>query len=76
MYDLLISGGIVKYITASATQYHSFLALSIVYSILYMPTLALTNSIAFAHLSDPEKQFPRVRVWGNGSRVRHGRTAP
>jgi nucleoside transporter len=61
---LLISGGIVKFITASATSYYSFLGLSIVYSILYMPTLALTNSIAFAHLEDAEKQFPRVRVWG------------
>jgi nucleoside transporter len=61
---LLIGGGIVKYITASATDYHNFLWLSILYSILYMPTLALTNSIAFAHLRDPENQFPRVRVWG------------
>ena len=61
---LLILGGAVKYVTASVHDYHAFIGLSILYSILYMPTLALTNSIAFAHLNDPEKQFPAVRVWG------------
>jgi nucleoside transporter len=61
---LLIGGGIVKFITASVQDYHTFILLSIIYSVLYMPTLALTNSIAFAHLNNPEKQFPAVRVWG------------
>lgn len=61
---LLIGGGIVKFATAYATDYSSFMALSIVYSILYMPTLALTNSVAFANLDDAEKSFPRVRTWG------------
>jgi len=61
---LLISGGIVKYVTASVHDYYTFILLSIIYSVLYMPTLALTNSIAFAHLDNAEKQFPAVRVWG------------
>jgi len=61
---LLIAGGCVKFVTASIHDYHTFIVLSIVYSVLYMPTLALTNSIAFAHLDNPEKQFPTVRVWG------------
>jgi hypothetical protein len=29
-----------------------------------MPTLALTNSLALAHMDDPERSFPLVRVWG------------
>jgi nucleoside transporter len=61
---LLISGGVVKYVTAGVHDYTTFLLLSILYSVLYMPTLALTNSLAFAHLRDPERQFPKVRVWG------------
>jgi Na+/melibiose symporter-like transporter len=41
-----------------------FLALSIAYSVVYMPTLSLTNSIAFQNLPDAEKQFPPIRLWG------------
>ena len=61
---LLVTGGIIKFMTYYAHSYSVFLWLSIAYSIVYMPTLALTNSVAFAHLDDPEKKFPRVRVWG------------
>lgn len=34
------------------------------YSLLYMPTIALSNSIAFHQMSDPGKQFPWIRVFG------------
>ncbi|MEM7624714.1 MAG: MFS transporter [Planctomycetota bacterium] len=61
---LLLAGGVVKYITAYQTGYFSWMALSILYSVLYMPTLALTNSVAFANLNDPEKKFPPVRAVG------------
>ncbi|MDX2148117.1 MAG: nucleoside permease [Planctomycetota bacterium] len=30
----------------------------------YMPTLGLSNTIAFNAMTNPEKQFPLVRVWG------------
>jgi nucleoside transporter len=61
---LLAVGGVVKWITASQTAYSSWLWLSIVYSVVYMPTLALSNSMAFAHLADRDRGFPKVRVWG------------
>ena len=61
---LVVSGGLVKWYTANQTDYQSWLVLSILYSILYMPTLALSNSITFAHISDQENDFPKVRVWG------------
>src|SRR5690606_15261142 len=35
-----------------------------VYSLLYMPTIALSNNIAFQQMSDPGKQFPWIRVFG------------
>lgn len=61
---LLLLGGIVKIVLAEQTSYASWLWLSIIYSVLYMPTLALTNSIAFANLDDPERKFPPVRALG------------
>tara|TARA_B100001029_G_scaffold179134_1_gene187646 strand:+ start:2141 stop:3406 length:1266 start_codon:yes stop_codon:yes gene_type:complete len=61
---LVITGGIVKWYTATRTDYESWLWLSILYSVLYMPTLALSNSVAFSHIDDSENTFPKIRVWG------------
>jgi len=61
---LVTAGGLVKWMTAYQTEYMPWLVLSIVYSILYMPTLALSNSITFAHIDDQENNFPKIRVWG------------
>jgi len=36
----------------------------LIYMILFMPTLALVNSISFNQMSNTEKQFPPIRVWG------------
>jgi nucleoside transporter len=41
-----------------------FLFLMLVHSVFYVPTISITNSIAFANLSDPAHQFGPVRVWG------------
>jgi nucleoside transporter len=61
---LLLAGGVINIMLAGTTAFGQFLVLSIAYSIVYMPTISLTNSISFANLSDPETSFPRVRVWG------------
>jgi nucleoside transporter len=61
---LLTVGGVIKWITAGQTSYTAWLGLSILYSVVYMPTLALSNSMAFSHLADKDREFPRVRVWG------------
>ncbi len=34
------------------------------YMILYMPTLALVNSVSFNQMTNPEKEFSGIRVWG------------
>ena len=61
---LLIIGGVVKWYTAQQTEYGPWLWLSILYGIVYMPTLGLSNSLAFAHIRDADRDFPKVRVWG------------
>jgi nucleoside transporter len=61
---LLVLGGVIKIITAYQTSFSAWLWLSIAFSVCYTPTLALTNSLTFAHLGDPDREFAGVRVWG------------
>jgi MFS family permease len=42
----------------------AFFLLLLVHSLFYVPTISITNSIAFAHLRDPQQEFGLVRVWG------------
>jgi Nucleoside H+ symporter len=41
-----------------------FFLLMLVHSLFYVPTISITNSIAFTAFTNPEKQFGPVRVWG------------
>ncbi len=61
---LMFAGAILMYFAAQQTQFSTFFPLLLVYSLTYMPTIALTNSIAFAHVDDVERDFPRIRVMG------------
>lgn len=61
---LLFFVGVFKIVTAQQSTFAAWLWLSIAFSILYVPTIALTNSLAMSHLSDPKQEFSRVRVWG------------
>ncbi len=57
-------GAILMYLAASAENFSAFYPYILAYMILYMPTLALVNSISFRQLQDPAKQFASIRVWG------------
>lgn len=61
---LLFFVGVFKIVTAQQTSFQAWLVLTIVFSILYVPTIALTNSLSMSHLKDPKNEFSRVRVWG------------
>ncbi len=62
---LHILGGVpmilVPALTANPT---AFILMLILYNLFYMPTLGLTNAIAFSNIEDQEKQFPLIRVFG------------
>jgi len=59
-----ILGGILVWQLASLETYNSFLVFSLLYSLIYSPTLSLTNSLAFHHLPDRDRDFGKIRVWG------------
>jgi nucleoside transporter len=59
-----IIGGGLLFMCSIALGFEEFYPYILIYMILYMPTLALVNSIAFRQMKDPSKQFPKVRVWG------------
>lgn len=60
----MFAGAILMYFAAQQTQFSTFFPLLLLYSLTYMPTIALTNSIAFANVDDVEADFPRIRVMG------------
>jgi nucleoside transporter len=49
---------------AGSAAFWPFLGLMLVHCLFYVPTISITNSIAFAHLGDPQKEFGPVRLWG------------
>ena len=61
---LMFAGALLMYFAAQQTTFAGFFPLLLAYSLTYMPTIALTNSIAFANVPDVERDFPRIRVMG------------
>lgn len=62
---LQIAGAVLLWWASQSATYAAFLTAIMVYMLLFMPTLALVNSVAMRHMENPEKQFPRVRVIGS-----------
>ncbi|MGO4821731.1 MULTISPECIES: MFS transporter [unclassified Flavobacterium] len=61
---LHLAGALLMYQMYQSVDIGMFYIYVLSYMILYMPTLALVNSVAFNQMKDPEKEFPNIRVWG------------
>ncbi len=61
---LHIIGGALLWYASGAQDFGSFFPIILVYMILFMPTLALVNSISFRQMTNPSKEFPFIRVLG------------
>nr|WP_315187931.1 nucleoside permease [uncultured Flavobacterium sp.] len=61
---LHLVGAFLMYQMYQSEQVGMFYTYVLSYMVLYMPTLALVNSVAFNQMKDPEKEFANIRVWG------------
>ncbi|MEB8328091.1 nucleoside permease [Flavobacteriaceae bacterium KMM 6897] len=61
---LHLAGAVLMYQMYMSTDFAGFYPYVFGYMILYMPTLALVNSISFNQMKNPAKEFSFVRVFG------------
>lgn len=59
----LLGGGILYWLS-TITEFAQFYPVIIAYTLCFMPTIALTNSLSFQHMDNPGEEFPGVRVLG------------
>lgn len=57
-------GGLAMLGLAFVTDFWSFFGLMMLHTLFYVPTISITNSIAFANIQDAQKDFGPVRLWG------------
>ena len=57
-------GGLAMLGLAYQKTFWPFFGLMLLHCFFYVPTLSVTNAIAFANLKDAQKDFGFVRVWG------------
>lgn len=57
-------GGLAILGCAFTKSFWPFFGLMLLHCLLYVPTISITNSIAFANMKDPQKEFGIVRMGG------------
>src|SRR5436190_5682215 len=61
---LHLIGGAVMFWASLQTTFGTFYTILLIYTLCFMPTLALSNSISFHQMKDPGREFPAIRVLG------------
>ena len=61
---LHLAGAALLWLASTAPDFGAFYPYILTYMILYMPTLALVNSISFRQMQNPQKEFATIRVLG------------
>lgn len=61
---LHLAGAVLLWTASRQSAFGVLYILVLLYCLCYMPTLALTNSISFRHITDPNLEFGAIRVLG------------
>ena len=61
---LHLTGAVLMYFMSQAASFYTFYPYVFGYMVVYMPTLALVNSVSFFQMKDPAKEFSVIRVFG------------
>ena len=64
MAVLHLLGAVLLLYVSTLADFSAFYPILLIYTLCYMPTLALANSLSFRQMTDPGKEFPGVRVLG------------
>jgi nucleoside transporter len=62
---LNITGSLLLVWLTQIDQFALFFPVLLMYTICFMPTMSLCNSISFDNLTDPAKEFSRIRLFGS-----------
>ena len=61
---LHLLGAVLLFQLYRAADFSAFYPYVLAYMMVYMPTLALVNAVAFRQIKNPALEFSRIRVWG------------
>lgn len=61
---LNLLGAALLYLLTTITDYDTFYWVMLLYCLSFAPTIALTSSISMRQMTQPEKEFPPIRVLG------------
>jgi len=59
---LHVLGGIVLFFASLQTTFGGFYGVLLIYTLCYMPTLALSNSLSFRQMADPDREVEELTL--------------
>lgn len=59
-----LSGAVLLYALTKIDSFPWFFSCVMLYALLFIPTISLTNALSFHHIPDAGKDFPSIRVFG------------
>ncbi|MBB5394024.1 MULTISPECIES: nucleoside permease [unclassified Mucilaginibacter] len=71
---LHLTGAALLYYITTIPNFEGFFPVILAYMIIYMPTLALVNSVSFKQMLNPSKEFPPIRIFGTAGWIIAGLT--